>query len=423
MMKDIRKRQPTVKKKLVNLGLLILMTVVISGCGKQKTPNDHLGDIVIPDGTKIIGFGEATHGNSELQILKKDLFEQIMNSYGTKVFVLEGDFGGCLKVNEYIQGGEGNAKDAVAEIGFAIYRTVEMEQLVDWMREYNQTVNEKDKILFYGCDMQRFDNTKEILQDYLSNANEELYKSSKYNLDSVTNDTMYQIDADTYVELSTKMDTLIANMDVKMKELVEKTSVEQFEIARECAVLLKQECDLRAASGNQYSKIRDGFMAENTLWVMEREAKKGNDSIFLSGHNGHIEKCSSNVAGYISLGNLLADELKTGYFAIGTDVLNDTFLSYCDSKDERVEFTVTNENFFTEKCSKNKDNMMYMDLKFFAEENDADREMKIPMLNIGDSFEKLYLLSSKFYTITMNPFESYDGLILLKNATPTKIFE
>lgn len=43
---------------------------------------------------------------------------------------MEGDFGGCTKVNNFILNDEGTAKEVVAEIGFAIYQTKEMEELV-----------------------------------------------------------------------------------------------------------------------------------------------------------------------------------------------------------------------------------------------------------------------------------------------------
>ena len=62
---------------------------------------------------------------------------------------------GCEAVNRYIHGGEGTAKEAAAAIGFAIYRTGEMENLISWMRSYNVTAADGDDIRFYGFDMQQ----------------------------------------------------------------------------------------------------------------------------------------------------------------------------------------------------------------------------------------------------------------------------
>ena len=52
---------------------------------------------------------------------------------------LEGDYGGCEQVNRYIHGGEGTAQEAAAAIGFSIYRTEEMAELISYMRQYNES--------------------------------------------------------------------------------------------------------------------------------------------------------------------------------------------------------------------------------------------------------------------------------------------
>ncbi len=98
-----------------------------------------VSDITIPDSVRIIGLGEATHGNAEFQQLKLDVFKLMVEKYGVRAFALEGDYGGCETVNRYIHGGAGTAQEATAAIGFPIYRTEQMEQLIDWMRQYNAT--------------------------------------------------------------------------------------------------------------------------------------------------------------------------------------------------------------------------------------------------------------------------------------------
>ena len=85
-----------------------------------------ISEITIPENTRIIALGEATHGNREFQQLKLDVFQIMVEQYGVRAFAFEGDYGGCEVVNRYIHGGEGTAKEAAAAIGFAIYRTGEI---------------------------------------------------------------------------------------------------------------------------------------------------------------------------------------------------------------------------------------------------------------------------------------------------------
>lgn len=101
--------------------------------------------------------GEATHGNAKFQRLKLDVFQILVERYGVRAFALEGDFGGCEAVNRYIHGGAGTAADAAAAIGFAIYRTQEMEDLIAWMQSYNETAKPGEDLCFYGFDMQRYE--------------------------------------------------------------------------------------------------------------------------------------------------------------------------------------------------------------------------------------------------------------------------
>ena len=111
-------------------------------------------EIVISSDKRIIALGEATHGNKEFQELKLSIFKKLVEENGVRAFAIEGDFGGCLEVNEYIHGGSGSALEAVKKIGFKIYQTKEMMNLIDYMLDYNMS-HLDDDIRFYGFDMQR----------------------------------------------------------------------------------------------------------------------------------------------------------------------------------------------------------------------------------------------------------------------------
>ena len=62
-------------------------------------------ELTVPEGTRIIALGEATHGNREFQQLKREVFEILVRKYDVRALVIEGDCGGCTIINEYIQGG------------------------------------------------------------------------------------------------------------------------------------------------------------------------------------------------------------------------------------------------------------------------------------------------------------------------------
>ena len=78
---------------------------------------------------------------------------------------------GCIITGVYsYYGGIGTVKDAVSAIGFAIYQTEEMENLISWMREYNKSAAQGNDIRFYGFDMQRREYNYQYLLEAVKNA-------------------------------------------------------------------------------------------------------------------------------------------------------------------------------------------------------------------------------------------------------------
>ena len=120
---------------------------------------------------ELVGLGEATHGSAEFQEIKLDVFKKLVKDYGFTAFALEADYGDCLAANAYIQGGEGDAREIVNNMKFAMYHTGEMADILEWMRDYNQAVNENKRLRFYGFDMQNPDMTVPYLLDFMAENN------------------------------------------------------------------------------------------------------------------------------------------------------------------------------------------------------------------------------------------------------------
>src|SRR5699024_7230730 len=150
---------------------------------------------------------------------------------------------------------------------------------------------------------------------------------------------------------------------------------------------------------------------------------QGHDKVFVTGHNGHIEKTSA-AFGYKSMGDYLDETFGDSYFAIGTESARSTFLA--DNGDgERETFTVKNNSSLTKACGNVDADRFYVDFEQAEtnEELDDIISSKQKMTNIGDDFRSWYKISKFFYTNKMVPNEAYDGLIIVDEATPTEIIE
>lgn len=165
----MKKKTRRFKFRYILFGLFVILFSVASvfmhfggfNTGKHINPEEFsayakpIENITVPQSAKIIALGEATHGNVEFQKLKLDVFKQMIEHNGVRAFAIEGDFGGCEQVNRYIHGEQGTAKEAAAAIGFKIYQTDEMAELISYMRQYNESAPEGEDLRFYGFDMQR----------------------------------------------------------------------------------------------------------------------------------------------------------------------------------------------------------------------------------------------------------------------------
>ena len=311
----------THRARWIVLGAVVVLAVVAGvfshfggfGTGPSADPDElaahaqGVDDIAVPDGVKVVALGEATHGNSEFQQLKLDVFKVLVEKYGVRAFALEGDFGGCEVVNRFIHGGPGAAEDAIAAIGFTIYRTDEMAELVWWMRAYNETAAPGEDLRFYGFDMQRGAHNLAYLIEACKNHGVDAAR-----LHSLVSGEDW---SDAYA-----WDERIAIISTVRQELADAgASAHELHFAD----VLLQHCTyyqaMETESSGDSSLRRDAMMADNIHWISEQEQMLGHSMVFISAHDGHVAKTS-----YESMGSLLAHDYGENYYVIGTDFYHTT---------------------------------------------------------------------------------------------------
>lgn len=394
------------------------------GCGTEKASvnadvfacQTDISNLSVPQNAQIVGLGEASHGVSEYHQMKEEVFQALVANHRSRTFIIEGDFGGCLKVDAYIHGGDGTAEEALGQIGFGIYKTAELAELIDWMRTYNETAEEGEDLHFYGMDMQRFDNNKEYLFEVLNQADFEhagQYEDAFLNLTDEARPTLKQA---TLEQGMKDAQALLTEMDQSQEAIERVVGKDAFAFARECANSIYECCEL-TGSGADYNTLRDRHMAEKVDWFIGH----GDGSVlFVNGHNGHIAKSASL---YLSLGSILSETYGENYFAIGTDAAKTKFSSQGNSGFSVKK--VKNGNELTAQL-KNLDSNYYY-LEFDRVEQDVDwqqilgSQQKITSLNVG--IFGWQCMVSAFYTQNIIPRNAFDGMIVFGEVTPTHLSE
>jgi len=121
---------------------------------------------------RIVALGEATHGTHEFYALKHRIFRFLVEEMGFRAIAFEMGAAEACIVNRYVQEGEGarSAEEALRVFQTFLASTQEMVELVEWIRQYNETVSEDQKLSVFGFDMQSPFAALQFVVDYLNRA-------------------------------------------------------------------------------------------------------------------------------------------------------------------------------------------------------------------------------------------------------------
>lgn len=360
-----------------------------------------ISDIKVNDKAKVIALGEASHGNKEFQELKLEIFKNLVENNKVRAFALEADFSEGILIDKYIKNPE--SKDNPLDyLSFVIYKTDEMRNLIEWMKEYNKTHDEK--LSFYGFDMQNPEKLIPTIKDYVEKNNIDFDLSSLKVLET------YPIKIE----------------DPKVKDLIENIKVLKDRIKEESEedIIFKKALDNALDGFSYYSldnvdqyKKRDELMAKNVEWISKFEENKGS-KLMIAAHNGHIGK-KSNI--YKIMGEYLNETFKDDYFAIGTDFYKTSvnISSMVDRK--RLIKNFTSADPLAQKA-KDYDGSFYLDFNNLKDgETKGKVENKMKMGSLGEGYSPIMKIMPTSYRIDQTPKDLYDGMIFVYEVNPTEI--
>ncbi|MFF2951737.1 erythromycin esterase family protein [Kitasatospora sp. NPDC057965] len=281
---------------------------------------------------KVVGVGEATHGSHEFFAMKQRLFRYLVEEKGFTSFALETSWTSGLQIDEYVQGGPGDARQLVKEaLGGSPWEREEFVDLIAWMRAHNRS-HPKNPVHFVGDDLglpRLGDPAFDRVTSYVRQA----WPAALPQLDGL------------YAGLR-PLDDLLAYIGRPVAE------------RRENAARAQQALDLVTASGTpgddayewavQHARniaqtfafatfdladpasvaaseqLRDRAMAENTAWWQRRTGGK----VLMSAHNGHAGYLSTDTFLYPEpQGSQLRDTYGGDYVAIGFTFDSGSFLT------------------------------------------------------------------------------------------------
>ena len=360
-------------------------------------------DELVNENAKIIGLGEASHGNKEFQELKLDVFKTLIRDNGVSAICFEMGYGEGVLINDYINGNSNmTIEELFSHISFPIYHTEEMKDLFEWMREYNE--NSHDGYLeFYGFDIQNPEVDIFVISEYIKKNNIapaaapiDAYLAKEFNFKDEKMGEVFDL-LNTYKEeLSKDIYDEYAGID-RIRKCIDNV------------FLAKELAAIPSGDSVAYGTYRDRTMAGN----IEEIYHYVGCPIMITGHNGHIGYAGSYVK---TMGSWLKDTMGGEYFAIGTDYFKTT--ANIRSKNGRKNHTSYSGDLLAYQA---KDLGTYY-LRFADLIDDENLNSiitgKMPTGSLGESFEFLNNLLAAAVRVYAPVTDLYDAMIFVYEATP-----
>ena len=267
---------------------------------------------------RIVGLGEATHGTREFFLAKHRLLEFLVSKHDFRVFAMEANWASSFALNEYVLGGNGDARKLLqqyAKIMWA-WRTEEVLGLIEWMRVYNQSTTQK--ITFTGFDMQEPVPAVDWLVGWLETSakdqatrTDELLSCIRFSLGNILSVARYSATGENGAKrCAVQIETvrrILQNRRTNFKPNEYQTALQMVRVLEQANAYYKARFvtqDLLEAV-----TIRDAFMAENAAWLEKTSKQK----VVTWAHNGHVTFNPKMHFGWKPMGAYLREQYQDKY--------------------------------------------------------------------------------------------------------------
>ncbi|MEU9125845.1 erythromycin esterase family protein [Streptomyces sp. NPDC048506] len=256
----------------------------------------------------LLAVGEPTHQVPAFAEARNELFAQLVDR-GFRSIALETDRVAALTVNDFVQNGVGTLDTAMHQ-GFSpgFGELDANRELVDWMREYNESRPAEEHLTFHGFDTPTENTSAPSPRRYLAYARDYLEldldlvslvgDDEQWSRTEAVMDPAKSIGATAEAErLRTLADDMLLLLHARAPERIAATSPAEWLRAKTHLTaglgLLRyhKQCAQRLEQSARMFRLlatRDALMAQNLLDIRGIEARRGATLVFA--HNLHLQR-------------------------------------------------------------------------------------------------------------------------------------
>jgi erythromycin esterase len=103
---------------------------------------------------QVVGIGESRHDTHQQILLKRLLVRHLVQDMEFQVLILEESYPHAEPLDRYVTTGEGNAREILNQLaGWYLWDVEEMVELVQWIRQINETRSPDQMVRIFGMDI------------------------------------------------------------------------------------------------------------------------------------------------------------------------------------------------------------------------------------------------------------------------------
>lgn len=355
----------------------------------------------------IVGLGESVHTSGGYYEMKHRTFRYMVEKMGFRGFAIENNWESADKVNQYVQTCQGSADEAVRNL-YNVWQSAETRELIQWMCDWNRSHRKKkDKIHFFGFDVQQPGPDGAALTAFLDRIGIGDGDSRIANLrqcDGVSAPTVYpgQLPDAPHQQCVQGLEAVQKLFDEEGSRIAAETSRPDFEYARLRLLGLKswqgQMYHYTRRQFRESTESRDSGMAQ--AFKTLRELRYPKLKVAIWAHNFHIAKDADRAAWDANTsGYYLRQMFGSNYVTIGL-ISNVTEIDWPQTRGCGAANVVRHERTVEKLLNDLGHDYLLVDLDFPGGNP--------PFLNPGQT----YHLSES----NMIPAPQFDGLIFLARS-------
>ena len=270
---------------------------------------------------RVVAFGETAHYMHEWNRFRARLFKYLVQTRGFNTFVLESGLVEGRNIHNYVAGSDVDWDTVITSVTNAWGVWDELQELIQWMRRYNENPDKDQELRFYCMDGTgnwfHARHAHDAVMTFARKVDTDL-TSTVQGLEGAVQyinfDRRGEWEESTWKRLIADASLIVNRIEQHRLAYIEASSQDDFdwglrsaEILRDVLLNLAQtELDF-SAGFKTFWNVRDVSMARSLEWILNREGPKA--KAVVGAHNTHLQQCPVRVNKATSMGSYVANRI------------------------------------------------------------------------------------------------------------------